>query len=184
MEAQNPANATLTLGAQQSLACFDRYRRRIGHQRRVIVGEGEDARVWRILIASGPCVAGAKIAGGVIVLGCSGVGFAYLALPGTLGTVGRNQHPAAAERVEAAMRKLHRIVHFTCPVTPLPSSTVKILSTAGRLNFSLRPLGQWISTESTLAASPRPKCTRGSLEETKLPPLRTSPRCRRPPAVR
>lgn len=48
---------------------------------------------------------------------------------------------------------------------PVPSVTVRILSTPGTVKCSTLPLGQWISISSTSAAWPRPKCGRGSLVE-------------------
>src|SRR5579859_1071782 len=51
------------------------------------------------------------------------------------------------------------------PVTPLPSSTVKMRSTPGNCTFSTVPPGQWISRASTLVLSPRPKWTLWSFED-------------------
>ena len=48
---------------------------------------------------------------------------------------------------------------------PLPSTSVKIVSTAGFSKTSVKPLGQRISIQSILLAVPRPKCTRRSLLE-------------------
>src|SRR5271170_599124 len=42
-------------------------------------------------------------------------------------------------------------------LVPLPSVRVTIWSTLLTENFSLAPLGQWTSIESTVVASPRPK---------------------------
>jgi len=49
-------------------------------------------------------------------------------------------------------------------------------------NFSRRPLGQRTSTQSIFEAAPKPKCTRISLLEMKLEPLRTSSMNVRAPA--
>src|SRR5580693_4076707 len=67
-------------------------------------------------------------------------------------------------------------------VVPEPSFRVWIASTGRMSNFSTRPLGQRTCTESIFVAAPRPKCTRMSLLEMKLEPLRTSSTKRRAPA--
>src|SRR5437588_10003184 len=57
---------------------------------------------------------------------------------------------------------------------PVPSLIWRMPSTETFSNFSRSPLGQRTSTQSILAAAPNPKCTRISLLESKLEPLRTS----------
>ena len=57
---------------------------------------------------------------------------------------------------------------------PCPSRTTITWLAATSWRFSINPLGQRISSRSTFAAGPSPKCTRRSLCEAQLPPLRTS----------
>src|ERR1700736_3581191 len=52
--------------------------------------------------------------------------------------------------------------------TPFPSSTAISWSTAWAPRRSMIPDGQRITMESTLVARPRPKCSRGSLADSKL----------------
>src|SRR5258707_6658574 len=82
---------------------------------------------------------------------------------------------------------LERPYFFASTGFPLPSFTVRIPSTANPSNRSVSPFGQRTSTQSTFAAppkppDPKPKCTRISLFESRLDPLRTSSTRSRPPA--
>src|SRR5205823_11226569 len=69
--------------------------------------------------------------------------------------------------------------------SPLPSTTVRYLLIGRSVKWSTRVLGlgQRISTQSTLSAFPRPRISRGSWLERKLPPAVFNRERTTPPAL-
>src|SRR5437867_2675279 len=65
----------------------------------------------------------------------------------------------------------------------VPSSMTTVWSDATELSVSTPPEGQWTTIESTRVAAPNPKCSLGSLADSKLLLPRTSATWVRPPAL-
>ena len=103
METQHTAEAPFALRLEQGGPALGLGRRGVGQQRRVVVVEDVDVVVDRGLRAAGPFVAGAEVAGRVVVnIGEAGGGI-DLALPGALGAVRRDQDPLFAKGIVAAV---------------------------------------------------------------------------------
>ena len=105
IEAEDSADAALGLRAQQAGACDVQLGGwNFGQKRGKVVVKDVGAGVGGRLYAAGAGVAGAEIAGGVIVERGGSDDLLGLALPGALGAVRRDQHPLAQKRVPAAVR--------------------------------------------------------------------------------
>ena len=77
--------------------------RRIGQQGGKIVGKNKGVFVLRIAHTSRPFVAGAQVAGGVVLRTGFEGGFFNLPLPGPFGAMRRNQYPLAGEWIVSAV---------------------------------------------------------------------------------
>jgi hypothetical protein len=109
-EADDAADAGLAFGDEKAVA-VETVWRSVGLEGGEIVIENEGGSVVRIVNAAGAGIAGAEIAGWVVFrLRRSGDGL-DLSEPGTGGAMGRNEHPFAGERVEAAVRILLPVEH-------------------------------------------------------------------------
>src|SRR6266849_4525748 len=105
----DPAGASLVFGNQQfSCALIDSGVRHIGSQRGKIVGEDKSRAIVGITDAASALVARTKIAAHLIARGLQDGASLNVALPWSLCTMRRNQHPFPMERVEAPMRHWKR----------------------------------------------------------------------------
>jgi hypothetical protein len=102
-EADDAADAGLGFGDEEA-AGFDVLGGGVGFECGEIVIEHEGPGVLRIVLAAGAGVAGAEIAGGVVIGKLLRWSVFDLALPGTVGAVGRYQDPLASQRIVAAVR--------------------------------------------------------------------------------
>jgi hypothetical protein len=104
MEAEHSAAAALRLGDEQWGWARLRIGLNVREQRGVIVVEGVDAGVVRVMASAHARVGGAEVAGGIVGQASGGGGGSGLALPGALCALRGYEDPLAEQWVVAAVR--------------------------------------------------------------------------------
>ncbi len=103
-KADDAADATLGTGNDQA-GVVDLSVSRTGEKGGIVVVENKRGGIGGIFGAASAGICGAKIAGRIVRDSGRHGGFGDLAEPGSLGTVRRDQHPFAEQRIPAAVRR-------------------------------------------------------------------------------